>query len=186
MNIELKRDKVDLIIKIIIIMAVFFMTHQWNRVKSELESIKQQQDLQYRSHLTEISSVFHQVDATLSQYDFPISDEVKTYYQDSLKKDHHHFNYHWHQVYNTSNYLDFNPYFEKYSIQIEDVLNQLNGLEYSDAEKKLASDAFKHASGELYTLVTHKEFSFENVENQEEILHILKQLAERLAVLDKV
>lgn len=42
MNIELKREKVDLIIKIIIIMALFFMTHQWNRVNSEFESMEQQ------------------------------------------------------------------------------------------------------------------------------------------------
>lgn len=111
---------------------------------------------------------------------------MKAYYQDSLKKDHHHFNYHWHKVHNNSNNPDFNTYFEKYSYQIEDVLNQLYGLEYSDDEKKLASDAFKQASGELYTITSQKEFSLENVEDKEQILHIFKQLAERLAVLDKV
>ncbi|KAA0546996.1 hypothetical protein FZW96_13505 [Bacillus sp. BGMRC 2118] len=186
MKLEVTNKKMDVLLRFLISCVIIFCIFQWNKMRTEVKETELRNEWQTEASLKEIATIFFQIDTTLKQYEFPINQEVKNYFQDSLKKDYHHFHYHWHSVHSNTEDPYIRTTIEEYSIEIESVLKQLSGMEYTEEEKKLAMEAFHSASEELYTLIEHQDFNLENVKDKEGLIKLFKQLAKRLEVLDRM
>ncbi len=118
-------------------------------------------------------------------YDFPIQDNTRVFYQDSLTKDIDRLNYLSHTIHLQNEYPNFDIVYDGYSLKIEEIIKGLRGFHYTEEEINIAIKALSEVQDDLHTLIDDRDFSGENKQDREKILDVLNHFIESLTVLEK-
>lgn len=184
-NEKTKRNYIEKYLPMLIVIGGLFLFYQWDDARSKIKNYEQGQVSQINYQLEELQSVFFSIDETLNTYEFPVKDEKRMYYQDAIDNDIQRL----HHLGNTIQYLNEYPDFlvinENYFSRIEKILKGLRGFQYTEEEKDIAIDALSAFRSELFSVMDSRDFSVENKANREEVLVLLDEFIDKLAVLEK-
>ncbi|MFD1737067.1 hypothetical protein ACFSCX_10940 [Bacillus salitolerans] len=168
---------------LVVTVVIFFLFH-WDNSKNELNEIQDLHSRLITSQLKEISSVLFSVEETLNQYDYPISDNTRSYFQDALSKDKDRLNHITTTISRINQYPTFNSLNERYLDELKNSVHELSGFQYTEAEINYAIHGISIAQAELYTILDSS-FDVEMKQHRDEYLQILNQLNQHLSLLKK-
>lgn len=169
----------------LIVIGGLFLFYQWDDARSKVNIYEQRQSSQINYQLRELQSVFYSIEETMNTYEFPVKDEKRMYYQDAIDNDIQRLHHLGNTIQGLNEFPDFLIINEKYFSRIEKVLKGLKGFQYTEEEKIIAIEALSDFRSELFSVMDSREFSVENKANREEVLTLLDQLIDQLAVLEK-
>ncbi|EDL66590.1 hypothetical protein [Bacillus sp. SG-1] len=184
-NEKTKKQYFEKYLPILIVVGGLFLYHQWDEARTKIEVYELRQESQIDNQLRELQSVFYSIEETLNTYEFPIEDEKRIYYQDALDNDIQRLHHLGNTIQHLNEFTDFLMINENYFSRIEKVLKGLKGFQYTETEKHIAIQALSDSRRELYSLMDIREFSVEDKADREEVLNLLDEFIDRLAVLER-
>ncbi|WP_456274815.1 hypothetical protein [Bacillus sp. AK031] len=180
-----KKYRFEQLLQMAVVIAALFLFFQWDDAKSKVKTYEQSQASQINYQLEELHTVLFSIEETLHTYEFPVQDDVRIYYQDALDNDIQRLHHLGHTIQQINEYSNFMILNKNYLSEIENVLKGLRGFQYTEDEKSVAIDALTDVRSKLYSLMERRDFSVEDEADREEVLLVLGDFIEKLAVLER-
>ncbi len=180
-----QNDQIEKYSRIAVIILAMFFYIQWEHLKTELFWKEKQQDFQIETHLSDVQMILFHVEETLNLYSFPIEDEKRPYFQDSLNKDIIHLHQVAESIQRLNVHSNFAVLYEDYLANIEELIKSIRGFQYTQAEIDTAIMVMHSTRADLNVLVEDRNFSVSDKEHREAVLEILNHFNQQISGLKK-